>query len=459
MNIPVRFRIIILYASLVMLILGLVCVTIYYFSSQSRLNNMHTRLTNRATTTARLLGEKEISDQNLLQRIDSLTTISLKFISVQAYNEYNQNIYRYSELPDDTIHVDASIMRAVRQKSPYFFTQGNKEAIALYYRDKNIQAVVVSGAEDLGGKRNLASLKRILTLSFLIGSLVVWVSGFFFSRLIVRPLQKITREVDDISARHLTQRIDTGKTKDEWHALAATFNQLLDRLQDSFEMQRTFISNASHELSTPLTSILSQLEVTLQRERSQEIYQDVLSSIHQDVKHMTMLTQTLLAFAKASGDRGGLEISQVRIDDILMRLPKEIARLREGYVVKLRFDEMPEDEKKLVVTGNEALLVTAFRNIVINACKYSNDNRAHVHMIVRDKEIHISVEDKGKGIPEEEVKTIFQPFYRVEDSGDGFGLGLSLTEKIIRLHKGRISVQSEVGKGSIFTIVLPSSAS
>jgi signal transduction histidine kinase len=459
MNIPVRFRIIILYASLVMLILGLVCVTIYYFSSQYRLNNMHTRLTNRATTTARLLGEKEIFDQNLLQRIDSLTTLSLKYISVQAYNESNQPIYRFSELPDDTLRVTPAILAAARSRSPHFFTQGSKEAIALYYRDNNIQAVVVSGAEDLGGKRNLASLKQILILSFLIGSLVVWVSGFFFSRLIVRPLQKITREVDDISARHLTQRIDTGKTKDEWHALAATFNQLLDRLQDSFEMQRTFISNASHELSTPLTSILSQLEVTLQRERSQEVYQDVLSSIHQDVKHMTMLTQTLLAFAKASGDRGGLEISQVRIDDILMRLPKEIARLREGYVVKLRFDEMPEDEKRLVVTGNEALLVTAFRNIVINACKYSEDSRANVHMVVKEKEIRISVEDKGKGIPDEDLKTIFQPFYRVEDSGDGFGLGLSLTEKIIRLHKGRISVQSEVGKGSVFTIVLPSSAS
>jgi signal transduction histidine kinase len=125
--------------------------------------------------------------------------------------------------------------------------------------------------------------------------------GYFFSGRLLQPVRSITQDVADISAQNLVRRLATGSTKDEWYHLASTLNDLLNRLQESFDMQRGFIANASHELSTPLTSISSQLEVALQRERSAEDYRRVMQSTYQDVKHMSRLTHTLLEFRQSFG--------------------------------------------------------------------------------------------------------------------------------------------------------------
>ncbi len=245
--------------------------------------------------------------------------------------------------------------------------------------------------------------------------------------------------------------------KDEWNYLTKTLNELLDRLQQSFEMQRRFISSASHELSTPLTSISSQLEVSLQRNRDAGEYREVMKSVYQDVRHLSKLTQTLLEFATVSGIRGGIEIDSIRIDEILMQLPGEIAKMNKEYSVKLEFDQLPENEEKLLVFGNADLLLTAIKNVVSNACKYSPDHLAKIGILVEAKEIIVSVEDKGKGVPENDLKNIFQPFYRTDDSKSisGFGVGLPLAHRIIKLHKGQIDVNSTVGKGTTFLIRLP----
>ena len=122
---------------------------------------------------------------------------------------------------------------------------------------------------------------------------------------------------------------------------------------------------------------------------------------------------------------------------------------------------MPEEDEKLLVFGNEALLSTAIKNIVVNACKYSDSHRAKVKLHVHENVITISIEDEGKGIPDSEFDKIFQPFYRVDNKNinQGFGLGLPLADQIIRLHKGRIWVKSEINKGTVFSIALPSAGS
>lgn len=454
---PVRLRITFLFSLLVFIILGLVCSGVYYFFYTARVNNITQRLTNRAITTARLLSQEEIFDQHLVQQIDSLTTISLKNKSVQAYDYQNNKIYNYSDIAGDTVNVKKVILDDARVKGKLFFTQNEKEAIAYHYTDNNSRIVIVVAAEDREGRENLRSLLNILLLSFLVGNIFVLVAGYIFSTGLLLPVKKIAEDVAEISAQNLTRRIDTGTSKDEWYHLSNTLNELLNRLQESFELQRRFISNASHELSTPLTSISSQLEVALQRERDAEAYRKVMSSIYQDVQHMSKLTQTLLEFAKASGDPGGLEINLIRIDEILMKIPAELVKINSKYTVKLHFDELPEEEEQLLVFGNEALLTTALRNIVVNACKYSSDHQATIGLSVKDRMIKLWVKDNGKGIPRQELENIFQPFYRVEESRSegGFGLGLSLAERIIKLHKGSIAVQSETGKGTLFTILLP----
>ena len=287
--------------------------------------------------------------------------------------------------------------------------------------------------------------------------MIAFISGYIFSKILLRPVKKIADEVNIISAQSLAHRIKPGKPNDEWSYLAKTLNDLLDRLQESFEIQRRFISSASHELSTPLTSISSQLEVSLQRNRAAEEYRQVMQSVYQDVRELSKLTQTLLEFATASGAAGGLELNLIRIDEVLMRLPAEMIKQDKTYSVKLEFDELPEDEKKLFVFGNAELLFTAIRNVVSNACKYSDNRLAKVRLAVDQTGIIITVEDNGKGISENELKNIFQPFYRAEDNRTitGFGVGLPLVKRIIKLHKGQINVNSVVGKGTTVVINLP----
>lgn len=458
---PVRLRITLIFSALVFIILSIVCSGTYYFFYKARIDNIRTRLTNRAITTARLLSQREIFDRLLIQRIDSSTTIALKDKAVQAYDYQNRRIYRYSDVPNDTLVITPKQIEDTRAKGSYLFNVGEKEAVAYYYVAGSLNIVIFVAGEDVEGKASLKSLLRILLLSFLIGNVFVLISGYFFSRGLLLPISKISKDVADISAQNLTRRIETGETKDEWYQLSVTLNELLNRLQDSFEMQSRFIANASHELSTPLTAISSQLEVTLQREREAHEYKKVMQSIYQDVQHMNKLTQTLLEFAKASGNSGGLEIDLIRIDEILLNLPAEVSKINASYSVKLEFEDLPEEEEALLVFGNATLLFTAINNIVINACKYSFNHQALVKLSVTKQQTIITVVDNGLGIPEEEIGNIFQPFYRIDEnrSAGGFGLGLPLAYRIIKIHKGSIQVTSVIGEGSIFTIQLPSAKS
>jgi len=454
---PVKVRITLLFSLLVLGILTLVCASVYYFSYTNRITDIQVRLTNRAITTGRLLSQSGVFDQKLIRRIDESTSLAMKDKVVEAYDLTGRMVYRYCDNPADSILVDPETLVRAQQRGNIYFVRGNKDAVAYYYKDADL--VLVAGAYDEPGSEKLRHLRMVLSLSFIGGLLSAIVIGSFFAIRLLRPLRRIADEVNDISARDLTRRIRStaGGPGDEWGYLSDTLNSLLNRLQESFEIQGRFIANASHELSTPLTSISSQLEVSLQRVRSMEDYRRVIQSVYQDVQQMNKLTQTLLEFAKASGTAGGLEIEQVRIDEILLRLPGEISKTGEGYSVTLDFDRLPEEEEKLLVLGNEELLFMAMKNMVTNACKYSDDHHAVVRLSVHEGEIIVAIEDKGRGIAEEEWEKIFQPFYRTDEGHaiPGFGLGLSLARRIIKLHKGTINVESMVGEGSRFIVRLP----
>lgn len=454
---PVRLRITLLFTLVVMMIWGIVCGAIYYFSFTSRVATIQKRLTNRAITTARLLEQSEIFDQELIRRIDSSTTLALKRKSVQAYHGNGSPVYHYTELTSDTLIIDEELLQETINKGTIYFAKNGKDVVAYHNSESKDDIVVVCAAEDEDGKINLERLMRILIICFVGGTLLTFAGGYVFSAQLLRPVSRIAHEVKDISAYSLDRRIKENDNNDEWQYLASTLNELLDRLKESFELQRRFISNASHELSTPLTLISSQLEISLQRYRTEEEYRHAMKTVLHDVHHMNHLVQTLLKFATASGNAGGLDIDLLRIDEILMRLPAEVQQQDKEQSVSLEFNALPDSENALLVLGNEELLFTAIRNIVANACKYSADHHARVTLTLKGKGFIIEVIDKGIGINEKELNNIFQPFYRAGETASikGFGLGLSLANRIIKLHKGTIAVSSVPGHGSTFTIELP----
>ena len=453
----VRIKITLLFTIITSILLALFSTFIYNFFYSLRIASLKEHLTNHALTTANMLHVPGTFDPALMKEIDSITVIPMKNKSIQVYDAQNKRIYENSESQSDTIHITDEILNKARAEKEYFFKIGNKEAIACYNINTIGKPVIIATAYDEEGIRNLDKLKLLLLITFICGNLIAFTSGYFFSKALLKPIRKIAEDIDDISATDLTMRIKSGKADDEWNYLIVTLNKLLDRLQQSFGMQRRFISSASHELSTPLTSISSQLEVSLQKNRDAAEYCEIMQSVYQDVRHLSQLTQTLLEFATGGTVTGGIEINSVRIDEILMQLPLEIIKINKDYSVKLEFDELPENVEKLLVFGNAELLLTSIKNVVTNACKYSTDKFARVNLRVTSKEVIISVSDKGKGISENDLKNIFQPFYRSADSKtiSGFGVGLPLVHRIIKLHKGRITVDSIVGKGTTVNIYLP----
>jgi len=453
----VRTRITLLFTLIVLAILVMVCGSIYYFSFNNRIKNSQVRLINFAVTTGSLLSRTEAFDHRQLQKIDSSTTVALVNKTVQVYSAANNKVYAYSDLPEDSIPVENAQLQEARKKGKIYFTVSEREVIIYHYQNNSLDVLIAVAAMDKDGKAALQQLQFILCSSFLFGLLVAAVGGYVFSASLLKPVKKIADEVHEISAQNLTRRIMTDKTRDEWSYLSNTLNELLNRLQQSFEIQGRFIANASHELSTPLSSISSQLEVSLQRERDANDYRKVMQSVYQDVLQLNKLTQTLLEFAKASGTAAGLDITPVRIDEILLQLKSDLAKLDKNYSVRLDFAGLPEAEDQLLVMGNEPLLLTAIKNIVVNACKYSPGKPPTVKLQVADKNIIIDISDEGRGIAASDLEQIFQPFYRSQDDQDikGAGLGLTLAKRIIKLHKGFITVKSTLNVGSRFTISLP----
>ena len=460
---PVKYRITGLFTMLVLVILGMVCISVYYFSYFNRIKDIKTRLTNRGITTGRLLSQTGVFDLKLIQRIDASTTVALKNKIVEAFDLSNNKIYRYSDLETEAISVPAAITDEARKDGNSYVMIDDRDVVVLHYTDPQNNMMIVEAAYDEEGFNKLRQLRLILWLSFAGGIFITLLGGYFFSGRLLQPLKKITDEVNEISAGSLTRRIGNQDMQitDEWSYLSSTLNQLLNRLQESFDIQGRFIANASHELTTPLTSISSQLEIALQMPRESGYYEPMIRSVYEDVLHLNKLTISLLEFAKASGTSSGIEIDLLRIDEILLRFPAEMTKAGAGYTISLDFSSLPEQEEKLLVFGNEELLFSALKNIVLNACKYSSDHHAKISLQIANQEIKISVEDKGNGISVKDIENIFQPFYRTEEawSYEGFGLGLPLSNRIIKLHKGFIHVESEIDKGTCMTIILPVASS
>ena len=452
----IKYKITLLFTLLVAIILLVLTVFVYYLSSVERTDVFNKRLRSRASNNAQIFDYFGDSSVTMLRRIDAGSLGLLPQKSVIIVDTLGRILYEYNAPEAERLNPNPLLLREIKSSGEKLFNTGQRDAIGMYYKGADQQFNIIVAAYDEEGTSRLSQLKQILGISLLIGMLVTLVVGYLFSSQLVRPITQIIHEVNNISSHNLSRRLVTGISQDELNQLARTFNDLLNRLQESFNSQRRFISNASHELSTPLTSISSQLQVTLQKERTIAEYQKVLQSIQEDVEQMRQLTRNLLEIAKTSGSHGSIELNEVRIDELLIKVIADVKRISQLYTIELQFQELPEVEECMVF-GNFDLLYIAFKNIIENGCKYSSDKRSQVDVSFCKGNIIIRVSNAGDVIAEQEIEQIFQPFFRGGNAEDikGFGLGLPLARRIISLHKGEITVQSDL-KGTVFTLQLPS---
>lgn len=450
------FKINLLFTVIVSGILLGMTILIFNLSRSNVHQDFQQRLKTRAARAAYLFSLFRNDTTNLLKSLDANAPPALFNKNIGIYSSGYAELYEFHDPNVEKLKIDTTWLLEGKKEGNYFFTLGQKE-ICVYYNQKELFPVIVLvAAENIAGKAYISNLQKIFLIYFPVAVLVTLIAGYLFSRTLIKPMKETISDVKLITSQNLSHRLYIGKRKDELAELNETFNDLLNRLEESFAMEKRFISNASHELSTPLTSISSQIQVALLQARTIEEYQKVLTSVLNDVQGLHDLTRNLLEIAKA-GTHGAISLEKVRIDEILIKAHSEVLRQNQGYKIELAFPELPEDENECLLFGNTHLLHSAFKNILENGCKYSPDNLTKVQLNFKGKEVEIIFSNKSDFISVEEIERLFEPFYRGNNSGTkpGVGLGLTLTKRIIGLHKGNLSIQSLPETGSFIIVLLP----
>jgi len=452
--VKIRLKLTLLFAGLFAAVLLVFSLVIYFSNASQREEEYFKRLKQLAITKTNLLLEAKVQPA-VLQVIyeNSLNTLPQEEVAVfdTGFNLLYHDVGKVDRLKETRGMIDSII----GMKEIHFYVE-DLQAIGFVYSFKGKDYVVTAAAKDDSGLSKLRHLRYNLVFGFAAAILLTLLAGILFSRKALAPVSKMVEKVGEISANRLDLRIDTGSSRDEIAELARTFNEMLDRLESSFDAQKQFVSNISHELRTPLAAIIAELEISAFKDRTAEEYRETIRLILQDAQRLSRLSNDLLDLAKASYDQSSIHFRPVRLDEVLLDARQSILRMNGSYRVDIRFEKEPEEGDGVVIRGNEYLLRVAFINLIENACKFSDDHRCSVGIYFNKTRTILKFADDGIGIPRGDVEYVFTPFYRGQNKkhAPGNGIGLSLTQKIVALHKGKITVESRLGEGTTFTVEL-----
>lgn len=448
----IRTRLTLQFTLLVTAILLLSFYLIYFFTERTSAQDFQNRIRGRAITAAILRIKVDQVDSALLKVIDRAKQDNLHSENISVYDSLNKEIYTNN----DTVQFNISphLLNEIRAQGEISYREDEFDVIGFLFPDRRTDYVVIAGAIDLEGSQRLSSLRALLTILFFVMIAIVATSGWIYAGRALRPIKKIMQEVQNISTVDLSRRLPGSDHPDEIGRLAGIFNGLLSRIENAFTLQKTFVANVSHELKNPLTKITSQLEVTLLKERTNDEYYEIVQSVLEDIKELNQLSNSLLDLASLNQDAQTFTMSKMRLDEILWEVRDAIMRIDPHYTVEINLPQMPEDESQLYVNGNPYLLKTAFQNLIENACKFSEDHKCVVSLLCGKGELEVRVQDNGPGIHKKDLQNVFQPFFRTDSTSrvKGYGIGLSLTQKIVAIHKGTIDIDSTLGESTIVTV-------
>ncbi len=448
----IQTKIALLFTVLCTAVIVALSFSVYFFTYENAAQDFYTRLQLRALIAAKA---------NLDDNADTTTFASIRREHLRRLPDEREYI-----LDTDTLH-QVNIFRLSKGESSLFFKSIAAQGESFYrndydfyygmhYRKENKTYIIIITAENTFLKVFLNNLKKILTASCVVCVLVVFSIGLLFSKQILAPIRHLSKQVQLITATSLHRRLPIEKGKDEIAMLSNTFNNMLSRLETSFETQNNFVSNASHELNTPLTAIIGEADFALSKLRTEEQYRQSLTVISQQGEKLQRITQSLVQLAR-SGFKENLATELVNINELLYNVKHNVHQVYSNSVININTSLAPDNKNELLVTGNPQLLELALSNILLNACKYSNFQPVSVALALSSTHVVIVVKDNGIGIPEEEVKDIFIPFFRASNvkNIDGYGIGLPLTQNIIRQHKGTIDIQTAENAGTEVVVSLP----
>ncbi len=296
----------------------------------------------------------------------------------------------------------------------------------------------------------------VFIIANILGIIASFGIGRFISKKILNPVSEVTKAAERISINDLSQRINVPASNDEISNLASTFNDMIERLEISFDKQRQFISNASHELKTPISVIQGYASLIDRWGKSDpEILQESIDSIKDETEYMSNLIKKLLFLAKNELNQINEQKNKLSLNNVVSEVVKETSVLD----IKGKIDFVEKED--VFILGDFNLIKQLLWIFFENAVKYSDKDFIKIIFEVSSDDVFavLKISDNGIGIAKDDINHIFDRFFRVDKSHNssipGNGLGLSIAEMIIRQHKGKIEVLSEIGKGTEFIIKFP----
>jgi len=451
----IRAKLTVIFFSIVIIVLTIICVSIYFLSANYRQEDFYRRLKNRAINTAKILTEVEEVDANLLRRMERNNPASLPNQYIALYDHKNEELY--SSDGTNAIAVDSALLNNIRQHKDLRYAYKNFEVLGFLFADRHDHFTVVAAATDVYGLDALRNLRNILMVTFCVSMVFVSILGWFFAGKVLSPISKIVDQVGNITEENLNRRLDEGNQVDELSKLAHTFNRMLERLQGAFASQKNFIANASHEIKTPITVMAGEIEVALLQDRDKEYYVKILGSVLGGLKGLNRLSTQLLLLAQTSTDQPDKHFTAIRIDDVLWEIKDELIKAFPAYRIAIHFD-LALNHESLLMEGDEQLIKVVILNLMDNGCKYSDDHQVIITLDTNQRGfITLRFQNTGVGIDPDNVHRIFDPFFRGKhhQQTKGFGIGLSLVRQIVRLHGGDIRLESKSQQQTLFSVSFP----
>ncbi len=460
---PLRVRLTLWYGTALALVLIVFSVVLYVITARSLRDTVDESLEETATTAVRSLEARGflplIDDDELLSQFPELTRIDKFF---QIFSPSGTITIRSPNIQQHEVPLSATALDAAfAGQSIFESAKYPKEpplrliSVPIMYRGNLLYIVQVGTSMESVGE----TLQRFLVLLIVAIPIALAVSlagGWFLAGRALRPVDKITLAAQRIAAGDLSQRLSMPAAHDEIGRLAATFNNMIGRLDTSFRQIRQFTSDASHELRTPLTVMKGETDLVLRRPRPLEDYQSVLESNLEEIDRMTRIVDELLFLSRADMGEIKMELLPIAMEALVEDVHRQAMVLAQDRTIEVVLGTvMPA-----VVQGDDLRLRELLLNLVENAMKYSHaGGKVEISLLNDGREARLSVTDHGIGIAPDDHKKIFHRFFRTDvaraHTKKGTGLGLAICAWIADLHKGRVEVKSDLGQGSTFTVILP----
>ncbi|MBK8721076.1 MAG: HAMP domain-containing histidine kinase [Saprospiraceae bacterium] len=385
-------------------------------------------------------GQKNEEDLGILPTRDNILIYNTQLKKLFSFNSENE--------------ISEQTLKSILKNGEYKFKLGTYDAIGIKYTT-NFGKELIIIAKGMIMSEELVRLRNILIMTFFIFLAFTALGGYYFSNKALHPITKTMNEIDNILPSDLSKRLHVDKNKDELSRLSITFNRLLDRIEDAFNIQKGFLSNVSHELRNPLASIISSIQVNLTKNRSEQEYKNCLENVLLEATELEHTSTQLMDLARISAKSDKILFGNLRIDELVWQAISIVGKTNAKYNFKVETEGMPEDQNQLIVNANESLLKTALINLIENACKFSKDNTANISVFSETEQlISVEIKDSARIIQEDEKEQIFKPFYRSEETKKikGFGIGLSLVATILNTHEAKLSIRNNQNIGNIFKI-------